>query len=285
MDFAFIVDQGLGILATASVSALVAMGLALSFRLMGIINLASGDFMMIGAYTVLAFLAIGLPYLVGVLAAIVIGFLLGALTEVSLLRRFARAPELAILGTFGLGIVIRQVVELIFGKNFQFIENPLAGSVSIWGAEFPFYRLVLIGVSVAVIGAVLLVLTLTPLGVKVRAVSADSDLAETLGIRSGRLKLLVFAVSTAMASLAGSLIAPLTNVGPQMGNAYLFVMFVVVIVGGARVSMVLVAALAIAIVQNVTTLVVDSLVAKLAILGMAFLVLAATRPATKGTIV
>jgi|LakMenEpi03Aug12_release.lakeMendotaPanAssembly.Ray.scaffolds.fasta_scaffold04436_20 branched-chain amino acid transport system permease protein len=285
MDFAFIVDQGLGILATASVSALVAMGLALSFRLMGIINLASGDFMMIGAYTVLAFVAIGLPYLVGVLAAIVIGFLLGALTEVSLLRRFARAPELAILGTFGLGIVIRQVVELIFGKNFQFIENPLAGSVSIWGAEFPFYRLVLIGVSVAVIGAVLLVLTLTPLGVKVRAVSADSDLAETLGIRSGRLKLLVFAVSTAMASLAGSLIAPLTNVGPQMGNAYLFVMFVVVIVGGARVSMVLVAALAIAIVQNVTTLVVDSLVAKLAILGMAFLVLAATRPATKGTIV
>jgi branched-chain amino acid transport system permease protein len=285
MDFAFIVDQGLGILATASVSALVAMGLALSFRLMGIINLASGDFMMIGAYTVLAFLAIGLPYLVGVLAAIVIGFLLGALTEVSLLRRFARAPELAILGTFGLGIVIRQVVELIFGKNFQFIENPLAGSVSVWGAEFPLYRLVLIGVSVAVIGAVLLVLTLTPLGVKVRAVSADSDLAETLGIRSGRLKLLVFAVSTAMASLAGSLIAPLTNVGPQMGNAYLFVMFVVVIVGGARVSMVLVAALAIAIVQNVTTLVVDSLVAKLAILGMAFLVLAATRPATKGTIV
>jgi branched-chain amino acid transport system permease protein len=285
MDFAFIVDQGLGILATASVSALVAMGLALSFRLMGIINLASGDFMMIGAYTVLAFVAIGLPYLVGVLAAIVIGFLLGALTEVSLLRRFARAPELAILGTFGLGIVIRQVVELIFGKNFQFIENPLAGSVSIWGAEFPFYRLVLIGVSVAVIGAVLLVLTLTPLGVKVRAVSADSDLAETLGIRSGRLKLLVFAVSTAMASLAGSLIAPLTNVGPQMGNAYLFVMFVVVIVGGARVSMVLVAALAIAIVQNVTTLVVDSLVAKLAILGMAFFVLAATRPATKGTIV
>jgi branched-subunit amino acid ABC-type transport system permease component len=88
-----------------------------------------------------------------------------------------------------------------------------------------------------------------------------------------------------MASLAGSLIAPLTNVGPQMGNAYLFVMFVVVIVGGARVSMVLVAALAIAIVQNVTTLVVDSLVAKLAILGMAFFVLAATRPATKGTIV
>jgi branched-chain amino acid transport system permease protein len=285
MDFAFIVDQGLGILATASVSALVAMGLALSFRLMGIINLASGDFMMIGAYSVLTCVAIGLPYLVGVIAACVIGFLFGALTEVGLLRRFARAPELAILGTFGLGIVIRQIVELIFGKNFQFVENPLSGSVSIGGAEFPLYRLVLIAVSVAVIGALLLVLTVTPLGVKVRAVAADGDLAETLGIQSGRLKLVVFAVSTAMASLAGSLIAPLTNVGPGMGNAYLFVMFVVVIVGGARVSMVLVAALAIAIVQNVTTLVVDSLVAKLAILGMAFLVLAATRPATKGAIV
>ena len=285
MDFAFIVDQGLGILATASVSALVAMGLALSFRLMGIINLASGDFMMIGAYSVLTCVAIGLPYIAGVLVACVIGFLLGAFTEAGLLRRFARAPELAILGTFGLGIVIRQIVELIFGKNFQFVENPLSGSVSIGGAEFPLYRLVLIAVSVAVIGALLLVLTVTPLGVKVRAVAADGDLSETLGIQSGRLKLVVFAVSTAMASLAGSLIAPLTNVGPGMGNAYLFVMFVVVIVGGARVSMVLVAALAIAIVQNVTTLVVDSLVAKLAILGMAFLVLAATRPATKGAIV
>ncbi len=285
MDFAFIVDQGLGILATASVSALVAMGLAMSFRLMGIINLASGDFMMIGAYSVLTCLAIGLPYIVGVLVACVIGFLLGALTERSLLRRFMRAPELAILGTFGLGIVIRQVVELIYGKNFQFVENPLPGSVEIWGAEFPLYRLVLIGVSVVVIGAVLIVLTVTPIGVKVRAVAADGDLAETLGVRSGSLKLMIFAVSTAMASLAGSLIAPLTNVGPGMGNAYLFVMFVVVIVGGARVSMVLVAALAIAIVQNVTTLVVDSLVAKLAILAMAFIVLAATRPSTKGNIV
>jgi branched-chain amino acid transport system permease protein len=196
-----------------------------------------------------------------------------------------RAPELAILGTFGLGIVIRQVVELIYGKNFQFVENPLPGSVEIWGAEFPLYRLVLIGVSVVVIGAVLLVLTVTPIGVKVRAVAADGDLAETLGVRSGGLKLVIFAVSTLMASLAGSLIAPLTNVGPGMGNAYLFVMFVVVIVGGARVSMVLVAALAIAVVQNVTTLVIDSLVAKLAILAMAFIVLAATRPSTKGNIV
>jgi len=285
MDFTFLVDQGLGIVATASVSALVATGLAMSFRLMGIINLASADFMMVGAYTLVTSLALGLPFVAGVLSACIVGLVLGALTEVALLRRLSRAPELAILATFGLGIIIRQLVEIVYGKTYQNVPNPLPGAVDIVGAAFPIYRLVLIAVSVTVIGGVLLVLTRTSIGVKVRAVAADSALAETLGVRSGGLKLMIFATSTALACLAGSLIAPLTSVGPGMGNAYLFVMFVVVIVGGARVGMVLVAALATAIVQNVVTLAIDSLVAKLAILTMAFIVLATSQRTTKGAVV
>ncbi len=277
MDFTFLVDQGLGIVATASVSALVATGLAISFRLMGVINLASGDFMMLGAYAVVVTTALGLPFIAGVLLATVVGLALGALADVALVRRFGRMPELAILGTFGLGIVIRQVVELVFGKSFQTVANPLPGAAVIAGAEFPVYRLVLIGVAVVVLGGALLLLSATSIGIKVRAVAADVALAETLGVRSSRLKLAVFAGSTGLAGLAGALIAPLTSVGPNLGNAYLFVMFVVVIVGGARIGMVLVAAVVTAAVQNITTIAVDSLTAKLALLALATVLLAVRR--------
>lgn len=244
---------------------------------MGVINLASGDFMMLGAYAVVVTTTLGLPFVVGVLVATIVGLPLGALADVALVRRFARMPELAILGTFGLGIVIRQIVELIFGKSFQAVANPLPGALTVAGAEFPAYRLVLVGVAVVVLGGTLVVLSATSVGVKVRAVAADSALAETLGVRSTRLKMAVFAGSTALASLAGSLIAPLTSVGPNMGDAYLFVMFVVVIVGGARIGMVLVAAIVTAAVQNVTTIAIDSLTSKLALLTLAFALLALRR--------
>ncbi|WP_454851324.1 branched-chain amino acid ABC transporter permease [Promicromonospora soli] len=285
METSFLVDQALGIVATASVSALVASGLALSFRLMGVINLAHGELMMLGAYSVVVGLGLGLPFPFAVLVALVMGLALGVLVEVTLVRRFYGRSELAILGTFGLGLILRQLVELGFGKQYQQISNPLPGSIAILGAEFPLYRLVLAGIALGVLAVITAILTLTPAGFRIRAVASDPEVAESLGISSSRIKLAVFALSTATASLAGALIAPTTNVEPGMGADFLFIAFVVVIVGGARVSMIALAAAVTAVVQNLTTLAVSTLVANLAILALAFLVLTSSRRAPRGVTV
>lgn len=285
MNLSFFVDQVLGIVATASVSALIATGLALSFRLMGVINLAHGEFIMLGAYAAVVTMQLGLPFPVALLIALLVGLVFGSLVEVSLVRRFYGQPELAILGTFGLGMVIRQVVEIVFGKEYQHFANPLPGAIEVLGTSFPIYRLILACASLVVLAAIVLVLTFTPAGLRIRAVANDPDVAESLGIRSSRLKLAVFALSTATASLAGALIAPTTNVEPGMGLDFLFIAFIVVIVGGSRISMVIVAAAVTALVQNLTTITFDSLVAKLAVLALAFTVLAWSRRAPRGVTV
>jgi branched-subunit amino acid ABC-type transport system permease component len=285
MSFAFVLGQGLGIAATASISALVATGLAISFRLMGVINLAHGEFIMIGAYAAVVTLQLGAPFPAAVAVALSIGLLLGALTEVTLIRRFYRAPELAILGTFALGLVLRQGVALIFGDTYQTFNSPLPGAIDIAGVDFPAYRLVLALVAIVVLGAVIWAVAGSRLGVRIRAVSTDSSLAETLGIRSSRLKLLVFAASAGMASLAGALVAPTTNVDPYMGSGYLFTAFVVVIVSGSRLSMVPIAAIGTAVVQNLTAFALTPLAAQIAVLVLAFIVLALSRSAHKGVTV
>jgi urea transport system permease protein len=282
MTSAFLVNQLLGVLATASISALVAIGLAISFRLMGVINLAHGQFIMLGAYAVVVSLQLGLPFPLAVLVALVVGFGLGAATEFLLIRRFYASPELAILATFALGILIQQAVQIVFGNSYQALKNPLPGSLTIAGLGFPIYRLVLIVVALVVLGAIIYLISGTSVGMRIRAVANDSPLADSLGIRSARLKLLIFALSTAAATLAGALVAPTTNVEPSMGSNFLFIAFVVVIIGGNRIAMVLVAALVAAAVQNTLTFLVAPLISELAVLTLAFLVLASARPGGKG---
>jgi urea transport system permease protein len=282
MTSGFLVNQFLGILATASISALVAIGLAISFRLMGVINLAHGQFIMLGAYAVVVSLQHGLPFPVAVLVALVAGFVLGALTELALIRRFYSSPELAILATFALGILLQQVVEILFGNGYQALASPISGTVVIAGVGFPLYRLVLIALAVLVLAAIVYLLTATPVGLRVRAVATDSSLADSLGIRSARLKMWIFALSTALATLAGALVAPTTNVDPAMGSNFLFIAFVVVIIGGSRLSMVLVAALVAAAIENTLTYYVAPLVSELAVLALAFIVLTSARSGSKG---
>lgn len=279
------VNQVLGIIATASVAALVASGLAVSFRLMGVINLAHGEFLMLGAYAAVSATMAGLPFPVAVLVAVLVGVVVGVLVEAALIRPFYRRTELTILSTFGLSLVLRQLVELLYGPNYQPLSSPMSGSVHILGTEFPEYRLVLAAIAIAVIGALIYVLTATPLGVRIRAVASDDGLSESVGIRAGRLKLGVFALSTGLASLTGALIAPTTNVAPGMGQDFLFIAFVVVIIGGTRLPTVVRAAIIVAAIQNLTTLSVNSVAAQLAVLLVAFVVLAASQRRSEGVTV
>lgn len=266
-----VVTQAVGILGTGAIVALVAVGLAVSFRLMNIINLAHGEFIMIGAYAgVLAQSVWGLPWLAAVAIAVGAGLLLGAAVEVLLIRRLYRSPQLSILGTFGLAIVLQELVVLAIGKQYQRMPNPVPGPVTVLGVIYPRYQLLLVVIAAVIMAVIIAALRLTPLGVRVRAVAADNQLAETLGVRASRLNLGVFAVSTGLAALAGVLLAPITTVSPTMGQDYLFTAFIAVIVGGVRVGGVLLAAILVAAVQNLTTSWSGSVIAHLAILGLAF---------------
>lgn len=264
-----LVGEGLNVLSSGSINILVAIGLALTFRLMGVINLAHGEFLMIGAYTLLTAMSFGLPFWLATIFALVVGTLLGALTEVLLIRRTYRSVELSILATWGLSIVLQQLAEIIFGKQYQNVANPVSGSTEIFGAPFPTFRLIIMLVSVLVIAAVLLVLSRTPVGTQIRAVSADNELSETLGVPASSLKTWAFAVSTGLAALAGAMVAPISTVSPSMGVDYVFVAFIIVIVAGKKIHMIIWAALAAAIVQNFVTLSFDPVLARLAVLALA----------------
>src|SRR5690625_256702 len=108
-----LIGEGLNILSTGSINVLIALGLALTFRVMHVINLAHGEFLMIGSYVLIVATIWGIPFSVALLLALVVGTLLGALTEVLLIRRCYHSVELSILGTWGLSIVLQQVAELI----------------------------------------------------------------------------------------------------------------------------------------------------------------------------
>lgn len=261
----------LGVVASAAVLALVAIGLSLSFGLMRIINLAHGEFLTIGAYTAVVIADQDLPWAVGVVTAVACGLIVGAGTELLLVRRLYRSVELSILATFGLSIVIQQVLQLVFGKEYRTMGNPLPGATEVFGTPFPTYQLLLAAIASVIILAVLAVLRFTPLGLQVRAVASDGPLSETLGVRASRVNLVVFSVSTALATLTGALVSPITNIRPEMGLDYVFTAFLVVIVAGRRVTAVLAAALGIAVIQNVTTFFTDPLLARLSVLLLAFL--------------
>ncbi|MCW7945217.1 hypothetical protein AAW14_25135 [Streptomyces hygroscopicus] len=261
----------LGVLSSAAVLALTAVGLSLSFGLMRIINLAHGEFLTIGAYSSVVTADHGLPWGVGLAAAAAVGLGAGALTELLLIRRLYRSPELSILATFGLSIVVRQLIQLGFGKDYRMVANPLPGATKVLGVPFPAYQLLLTAFAVAIVMAVLAALRFTSLGLRVRAVANDAALSETLGVRSARVNLVVFAASAGLAATAGALVAPVTNVQPDMGLDYVFTTFLVVIVAGRRVAPLLIAALGLAAVQNLTTFWTDPLLARLAVLLLAFL--------------
>jgi branched-chain amino acid transport system permease protein len=273
-----VLSQIFTVLSTAAILGLLSVGLSISF-LLGIINLGYGAFITLGAYATVVATENHVPFALACLIGLGIGAAVGALTEVTVVRRLYRSPELSILGTFGISVVITQVIQQVYGSGYRTMSQPLPGTTTLLGASVATYQLVLMAIATVVLVGIVVALRSTSLGVRTRAAAADVDLAETLGVRSSHLKLLVFALSAALAGLAGSLVSPISTIDPTMGQTYLFSAFVVVIVAGTRrVSVVAVAALAIAAVQDLTTFFSSALTAEIAVLVVAVLVLQRNRP-------
>lgn len=211
---------------------IVAVGLAVVFGLMGVINLAHGEFLMLGAYVALVVTSLTGNFWLALIAAPVVVAILSVPIERLVMRRFYERPLETIVVTFGLAIVLQQVVERIFGRGFQRVPTPLPGSVSLLGANFPRYRVFLVVAAVVVIAMLWVVQRHTLLGLRARAVMQNPQLASILGMDTGRAYLLTFGAGSALAGLAGAVIAPTASVFPGMGTPFVISAFLVVLVGG-----------------------------------------------------
>ncbi|WP_042302376.1 branched-chain amino acid ABC transporter permease [Paraburkholderia kururiensis] len=220
------------ILTTAAVLFIVTAGLMVIFGVMKIVNFAHGALLTMGAYASFVVTQLKLNPWLGVPLALVVGVAAGMLVERVIVRPLYRRPLDAILATWGLGIVIGQLIVMGFGREVQFVESPLKGAVSVAGTDYSAYRLLLVPAALVLCAALVALLSGTRFGVKTRAVIMNEDLARGLGIHSGRIRFITFSLGAALGSLAGMLITPLSSVDPDMGLPYLVNAFMLVMVSG-----------------------------------------------------
>jgi branched-chain amino acid transport system permease protein len=238
-DFSQIIAQCLSGLSYASTLFLVASGLSLIFGVTRIVNFAHGSFYMVGAYLACTLTAsvpsTPIPYWFAIIATAVIVGLLGIVMEVLVLRRIYRAPELfQILATFGIILIVQNVVQLVWGSEEIFASRApgLRGAVNIFGQAFPQYDIVLMLVGLGVLAGVWLVVHKTRWGILVRAATEDREMAASLGINQSVLFTSVVFLGCALAGLAGALQIPKEPANLQMDLNIITEAFVVVVVGG-----------------------------------------------------
>jgi branched-chain amino acid transport system permease protein len=258
------------ILTTTAILYIVAAGLLLVFGVMKIINFAHGAFLTIGAYASLIASQLGLTPVAGFLFALLVGGLFGLLVERLVLRPLYERPLDAILATWGLAIVIGQVITLLFGREVQFVPSPIRGTIVLLGTEYSAYRLLLTLVALGLGLTLAILLTRTRIGLVTRAVILNEQLAQGLGIHSQLVRFFTFALGAAIASLAGALITPLSSVDPNMGVPWLINAFMLVMVSGVSMLSLLSATLIFGAAQVLISSYVSPILG-----GMAIAVLAA----------
>jgi branched-chain amino acid transport system permease protein len=232
---------------------LAAAGLAIIFGIMGVINLAHGEFILMGAYgTTLAVTKLGLPLPVamGVGALVTAGF--GLVVERTIISGFVpnwlgqrtigrdlidplydRLAD-SMVATFGLSLIMVQGARILFGNSIETVATPL-GNVAYGEFSYSTYRVVLAGVSIAILVAVYYLFTRTDYGMRARATIQDEDTAKALGVDTERIYMTTFAVGSGLAGLTGALFAPVLSMQPTLGDQFLVEAFVAVVVGGPSV--------------------------------------------------
>jgi branched-chain amino acid transport system permease protein len=220
------------ILAFTSVMVLIVLGLGVIASMMGIFNFAHGEFVLLGAYTVYLFHNHGLPVWSGIVAAPFVLASAGFVLERTIIRRFYANPIIAMLGTFAIGLVIREIVRGLLGGHYQTIPEPVSGFFSVSGIDFSIWRSVIIVTTLVVILFSWLFLARTSLGLQIRGVLENPMLARTCGISTAQLYALTFAFGSALAGLAGALIVPLYALSADIGIRFLVQAFLSVMLGG-----------------------------------------------------
>jgi urea transport system permease protein len=247
-------------LSLGSVLLVVAIGLAITFGLMGIINMAHGEFIAVGAYTAYVTqnlfasglklspfgFSVALPglelgptgmdlyFICALPASFVVAAAVGILLERSVIQHLYKRPLESLLATWGISLVMQQVLKFTFGSNNVQVSSPawLSGNWTVNDIVFGWNRVFVIAFAVLIIVITWLVLNKTSLGLLIRAVMQNRNMAACMGVRTERVNTLTFAFGCGLAGLAGAFLSQLSNVGPSMGQLYIVDSFMTVVVGG-----------------------------------------------------
>jgi branched-subunit amino acid ABC-type transport system permease component len=231
MHYDQIANVVISVAQSAALLVIVSIGLALIFGMMRVINLAHGEFLMLGAFATLSCVRAGINVWVAmVLASLAVG-LFGLVVERLLIQHLYGRLADTMLATWGLSLILVQAAVLIYGPATQGIETPL-GSFRVGRYSFADYTLVLIGAGAGLLLLVWLVFTRTPYGVVARAVTQRPQMASALGVNIKVVNMTSFAFGSALAGAGGALLAPVAGVVPSMGAAYIARAFMTVVVGG-----------------------------------------------------
>jgi urea transport system permease protein len=223
----------LDVVTTAAILFVVAAGLLIVFGVLKIINFAHGGFLTVGGYAALVGTQLGLSPLLAAPLALVVGLVLGAAVELLIVRPLYSRPLDAILATWGLSIVVVQLITLGFGRGTNFVQSPVSGAVALLGTSYSLYRLLMLLVAAVLCGVMVAILKGTRLGLSARAVIMNETLARALGINSAMVRFATFSIGAGLAAMAGALITPLLSIDPLMGVPWLLNAFMLVMVSGA----------------------------------------------------
>lgn len=212
--------------------ALTTLGLAVVFGLLGVMNMAHGEFVMIGTYCVVTVQQWGWPIAAAFPLAVLVCGALGFVIERWLIRPLYARPFDTLLATWALAMLLRKLVEAIFGKGYRNVESNLGAPMQLAGVQYPGYRLALIALAVALMLGLYFWYRRSAAGLRVRAMTGSPVLAQALGIDTRRLASQAFVVGVAMAGASGVLLAPLVRIEPGIGVDYLLDAFFVLVVGG-----------------------------------------------------
>lgn len=231
MEFDYLLTVAISSLSSASILLIATIGLAVVFGLMGVINLAHGEFLMIGAYAALTATQYGVPYLLSIPIAVMVTMLIGAIVEVLIISRLYGRIFDSMLATWGLSMVFYQVAVLIFGTVTPGIGMPKM-TIEIGNYNLAGYPILMIAVAIIMLVFVYLLMTKTIYGMQARAAIQMPDMARAIGIDSAKTNRLTFAIGCGLAGFAGAVLLPIVPATPSMGFGFSIKAFLTVVVAG-----------------------------------------------------
>lgn len=240
---------------TTATLLLVIIGLGIILGLMDVINLAHAGLMAVGVYAALVFAGFGFSFLPAVIGATIVAALIGAIVERIVVRRlYGRTIDDTILATWGISLILIQLLSWAFGREPSGLSVPIPGGIVIFGIDYPAYRLFLVAVAVAMVLVLAAIMRFTRLGLTVRMVMTNEMLARGVGIDTVRVRQLTFITGAAIAGAAGALLGPTQGISPQYGVAFLAPAFLAVLMSGRNLGGLVVAAILLGATQTLVTI-------------------------------
>lgn len=230
-----IITQFLNGFSVVAILILAAVGLAIIFGVAGVINMAHGEFIMVGAYTAAVVGQLGGNTFFAIPVAFIVVALLGLIVERGIIQWIYERPLETLLATWGVGIILQVLMKLIFGPELYYVGAPKildGGFRTIGLLPFPWYRLFLIILAIVIMVITYIVLFKTDLGLKVRAVRRNRTMSGCLGINTRNIDMIIFAFGSGLAGVAGAALAPIKSVSTTMGFPYAVDSFMVLVLGG-----------------------------------------------------